>query len=82
MTTVDGFVITPELVSLMKRWQQNEMTESYIPVLLDIQDYLSRLLGENLNDVSELTKLSYHINNLVGLRDELKDIETILKETN
>lgn len=82
MITVDGFVITPELVSLMKRWQQNEMTESYIPVLLDIQDYLSRLLGENLNDITELTKLSYHINNLVGLRDELKDIETILKETN
>lgn len=78
MTQVDGFVISTELVSLLKCWHENEMPDTYIKALLNVQDYLSRQLGENLGNPKELASLSHHINNLVGIRDELKSLLSIL----
>lgn len=78
MTQIDGLIISPELVSLLKRWQESDMSETYIPALLDIQDFLSRQLGESLGNPAELSALSNHINTLVGIRDELKELKPIL----
>lgn len=79
MTQVDGFTISPDLVVLLKLWQDMEIPGLYINELLNIQDYLSRLLGENLSDLNELAQLSLHINTLVGIRDQLKHLQPLIQ---
>jgi hypothetical protein len=78
-TQVDGFAISSELVSLLSQWKSGEMPEMYISELLAVQDYLSRLLGENMDDLKELNQLSRQINVLVGIRDELKILKNIFE---
>ena len=82
MTAIDGFPVSAELVDFLKNWSSRLCNEngadSNADYLSQIQDYLSRQLGEANTD--ELKTLSELIQSAIYMKDQFKQLSKLLPE--
>lgn len=81
MTIVDGFPVSPELATFLKRYCSDGNTDSTflsaaVQTITDVQDFISMKLGEL--DEDEKCEVANYLNDIVILKKDLIKLAKLL----